>query len=92
MRRLGNEKKTAFFLKMVGKTKGVLIEGRRDKSSGLLLGLTTNYIPVLVDGDDCLINKRILCRITGALDHRGVAGEIVNGITKDLHDDGRNST
>jgi len=82
LRKLGNEKKAAFFRKMVGQTREVLIEGRRDKSSGRLLGLTTNYVPVYIDGDDYLINKRISCRITGALDHRGVSGDIVDSGNK----------
>lgn len=92
LRKTGNEKKAAFFRKMMGKTENVLIERRRDKSSGLLIGLTTNYIPVLVDGDDSLINKQISCRITGTLDHRAVSGEIVSKKTKKSHQDGKDST
>ena len=53
MRRLGNEKKQAFYKKFTGKTIEVLIEGKKDKSTGLLKGITSNYIPVhIVDKDD----------------------------------------
>jgi len=77
LRALGNNKKLAFFQTMVGKTEKVLIEGRRDRSSGRLLGLTTNYIPVSIYGDEPLINEQFSCRINGVIDHRSVSGEII---------------
>ena len=59
MRRLGNEKKQAFYKKFTGKTVAVLIEGKRDKATGLLKGITSNYIPVHVVGKDDLFNTLV---------------------------------
>jgi len=56
MRRLGNDKKRAFYKKFLGKTVEVLLEGKRDKATGLLKGITSNYIPVHVVGKDDLEN------------------------------------
>ena len=63
MRRLGNEKKYAFYNKFMGKTVEVLIESKRDKATGLLKGITSNYIPVhIVDKID-LFNTLVQVKI-----------------------------
>jgi threonylcarbamoyladenosine tRNA methylthiotransferase MtaB len=59
MRRLGDEKKKAFYQKFTGKTVQVLIEGKRDNATGLLKGITSNYIPVHVAGEDNLFNTLV---------------------------------
>ncbi len=59
MRRLGDEKKKAFYKKFTGKTAQVLIEGKRDNTTGLLKGITSNYIPVHVAGEDTLFNTLV---------------------------------
>ena len=59
MRRLGNEKKHAFYKKFTGTTVEVLIEGKRDKATGLLKGITSNYIPIHVVGKDDLFNTLV---------------------------------
>ena len=63
MRRLGNEKKRIFYETFMGKTVEVLIESKRDKSTGLLKGITSNYIPVHVVGKDDLFNKMVQVNI-----------------------------
>lgn len=63
MRRLGNEKKHAFYKRFMGKTIEVLIEGKRDKSTGLLKGITSNYIPVHIVGKDDLFNTLVQVNI-----------------------------
>ena len=63
MRRLGNLKKYAFYKKFTGKTVEILIEGKRDKETGLLKGITSNYIPVYVDGNDELFNTMVQVNI-----------------------------
>ena len=63
MREIGNVKKQEFYRELIGKTVEVLIEGKRDGSSGLLKGLTPNYIPVLVRGGDDLKNTIIEVRV-----------------------------
>lgn len=63
MRRLGNEKKYDFYKKFIGKTVEVLIEGKRDKSTGQLKGITSNYIPVHVVGEDDIFNTLVQVNI-----------------------------
>jgi len=54
MRRLGQDKRVRFYRQSVGKTLPLLIETRRDAASGLLKGMSSNYLPVLIDaGDEC---------------------------------------
>lgn len=63
MRELGNLKKNEFYKNMMGKEVEVLIESKRDKSTGCLKGITSNYVPVLVNGEDVLKNTLINVRI-----------------------------
>jgi threonylcarbamoyladenosine tRNA methylthiotransferase MtaB len=56
LRELGVEKKTAFYRQQLGKTVEILVEEQRERSSGLLKGLTSNYIPVLIDAPDDVQN------------------------------------
>jgi threonylcarbamoyladenosine tRNA methylthiotransferase MtaB len=63
MRRLGNIKKQVFYKKFLGKTVEVLIEGKRDKETGFLKGITSNYIPVHVVGNDELFNTMVQVNI-----------------------------
>ena len=63
MRRLGNLKKYAFYKKLLGKTAEILIEGKKDRETGLLKGITSNYIPVYVDGNDELFNTMVQVNI-----------------------------
>ncbi len=59
IRDLGMEKKEKFFEKAIGKKAQVLIEAKRHTPTGLLKGMTSNYIPVLIEGEDQLKNKII---------------------------------
>ena len=43
----------------------VLVEGRRDRSTGLLRGITANYIPVLFTGDDALMGTLQRVKLDG---------------------------
>jgi threonylcarbamoyladenosine tRNA methylthiotransferase MtaB len=63
MRQLGNEKKRIFYETFVGKTVEVLIESKRDKATGLLKGITSNYIPVHFVGKDDLFNTLLQVNI-----------------------------
>jgi threonylcarbamoyladenosine tRNA methylthiotransferase MtaB len=56
LRTLGLQKKAQFFRQQLGQTVEVLVEQKRDRLTGLLKGLTSNYIPVLIDADDSLMN------------------------------------
>ena len=59
IRDIGMEKKERFFKKAIGKKAQVLIESKRDTATGFLKGMTSNYIPVLIEGEDLLKNKII---------------------------------
>ncbi|QTA93105.1 tRNA (N(6)-L-threonylcarbamoyladenosine(37)-C(2))-methylthiotransferase MtaB [Desulfonema magnum] len=76
MRTLGNAKKNEFYRTVVGKSAEVLIESKRDKSSGLLKGSTSNYIPVLVNGGDELKNTLVSVRIEEVDDKNRVRAAI----------------
>ena len=63
MRRLGKEKKRIFYETFMGKTVEILIEGKKDKATGLLKGTTSNYIPVHIAGKDDLFNTMVQVNI-----------------------------
>lgn len=63
MRGLGHIKKKNFYKKFTGKPIEILIEDKRDRSTGLLKGISSNYIPVHINGDDSLKNTRVQVRI-----------------------------
>ena len=63
MRRLGDEKKRIFYETFMGKTVEVLIESKRAKATGLLKGITPNYIPVNVVGKEDLFNTLVQVKI-----------------------------
>jgi threonylcarbamoyladenosine tRNA methylthiotransferase MtaB len=56
MRGLGERKRKLFYDRFVDKRVFVLVEETRERNSGLLKGLTDNYIPVLFEGSDELGN------------------------------------
>jgi threonylcarbamoyladenosine tRNA methylthiotransferase MtaB len=74
MRRLGDEKKKTFYRKFTGKTLQILIEGKRDNATGLLKGITSNYIPVYVPGEDHLFNTRVQVTIEKIQKNNTVTG------------------
>ena len=63
IRKLGQQKRLKFYRRFMGKSLPVLIETRRDGTTGLLKGISSNYLPVLVDGDDDLQNKIVEVKI-----------------------------
>ncbi len=63
MRALGDAKKREFYKKNIGKTVEVLIEGKRDGSTGLFKGTTSNYVPVLMSGKDDLQDTIVNARV-----------------------------
>lgn len=66
MRKLGSLKKASFYKKAVGADIDALIEEKRDPQSNLLKGLSSNYIPVLINGDDCTKNSIVKVNIKRA--------------------------
>ena len=76
MLKLGKDKKTAFYNKMIDKTLEVLVEEQRDNATGYLKGISSNYVRVMIDGENCLKNKLIKCRIKKILTPNAVYGEL----------------
>ena len=71
---LSRTKKLEFYSKMVGKILYVLIENKRESATQKLTGVSSNYVRVVIDGDDCLKNKIIPCRITKVINQNAVYG------------------
>lgn len=61
---VSNKKLTEFFNKNIGTENEVIIEKQRDKKSGLLKGVTKNYINVLIDADDTYKDKLVKVKLT----------------------------
>ncbi|CAN2046801.1 threonylcarbamoyladenosine tRNA methylthiotransferase MtaB [Candidatus Magnetomoraceae bacterium gMMP-1] len=74
MRLLGEKKRRAFYKKMIKQRVEVLIEGKKDKATGLLKGFTPNYVPVLLNGNDELMHKIVRVKIMEASYENAVLG------------------
>ena len=61
---ISNKKLTEFFNKNIGTENEVIVEKQRDKKSGLLKGVTKNYINVLIDADDTYKDKLVKVKLT----------------------------
>jgi threonylcarbamoyladenosine tRNA methylthiotransferase MtaB len=66
LRQLGSRKRLNFHRRFIGLQVQVLTESRRDPKTGLLKGVSSNYLPVLFDGGDGLINHLVDVRISEA--------------------------
>jgi threonylcarbamoyladenosine tRNA methylthiotransferase MtaB len=76
MRVLGKLKRNAFYNKFKGKKLEILIEGRQKGQKYLLKGITSNYIPVLIKGEDKLKNTIFHVTIDEVNDNNQVFGTI----------------
>lgn len=65
---LAKSKRFVFRENFLGKDLDVMIELSRDKKTGLLKGITDNFISVLVDGSDEFMNKLVKVEITEVKD------------------------
>ena len=63
MRKLGNQLREKFYGKFIGQNLPILIETKRERSTGLLKGISSNYLPILIDADDECKNKLIEVKI-----------------------------
>ncbi|WP_027359579.1 tRNA (N(6)-L-threonylcarbamoyladenosine(37)-C(2))-methylthiotransferase MtaB [Desulforegula conservatrix] len=50
IREMGQKKKTMFYGNHVGKTLDMMVESKRDKKTGMLKGISGNYISMLAEG------------------------------------------
>lgn len=76
MRALGQAKKKAFFSRFSNRRLTPLIEIRRDPATGLLRGVSANYIPVLLAGPDRFQNRLVTVRIQGLQGPNAVTGTL----------------
>lgn len=62
LRELGERKRVEFHESRLGRSMAVLIENRRESASGDLVGYSSAYARVLVEGDDNLMNQIVAVR------------------------------
>jgi len=65
---LALEKRLEFRKKLIGAEFKIVVENQRDKSTGLLKGITDNYVSVDIKGGDELMNKLLMVRINSLED------------------------
>jgi threonylcarbamoyladenosine tRNA methylthiotransferase MtaB len=73
LRRISDRKKREFQRGFLGRELRVLIQERLP--DGLLKGLSRNYIPVTLAGDDTLLNSEVTVRVAGVV-REGVLAEL----------------
>ena len=76
MRRLGQIKRLHFYRNFIGKALEVLVESSRHAATGMLKGLSSNYITVLINADDQQINRLVTVKLTDQIDN-ALMGSIV---------------
>jgi threonylcarbamoyladenosine tRNA methylthiotransferase MtaB len=80
LRTLGKKKRAAFAGRFTGKELAVLIEGKKDKKTGLMRGFSENYIPVLVtNGNPSLINNVVDVIADRAEEGKIFGRKVING-------------
>jgi threonylcarbamoyladenosine tRNA methylthiotransferase MtaB len=57
LRQLGREKRNRFYRAFIGQRVRVVVEGRREPETGLLKGVSSNYLPILFAGPEELKNS-----------------------------------
>jgi len=80
MRVLGVEKRARFYRRHIGQTVDILVENKRDRITGRLKGVTSNYINVFVDGGDDLKNRLIRVRINRVDEKNRVMGSVISRV------------
>ena len=63
LRQLSDEKRSRFYASYAGAILPVLVEKHRHKKTGLLRGVSRNYIPVLFDGPSSLAGQEVPVRV-----------------------------
>ncbi len=76
MRRLGQEKRKNFLNQFLGQKVEALVESSRHEPTRLLRGITSNYIPIYLDGSDDLKNRLVAVTIDRLDSNNRVFGTI----------------
>ena len=79
LRQLAETKRAAFCLEQREKAFTVRMEDKRDRATGYLKGVTSNYLTVLVDGDDTLMNQDVVVRVGPRVEGLRVRGKVLSG-------------
>jgi len=77
IRDIGLKKKRVFMRNAVSQQAAVLVETRRDTGTGLLKGLTPDYLSVLLEGDDLHMNTVVPVVIESVYNEGNLLGRIV---------------
>ena len=77
LRKMGMKKRLDFYSNYLREEREVLVETTRDRKTGMLKGVSRNYIPVLFEGSDRLQTRLVRVEI------RAVKGRDVFGIQAD---------
>jgi threonylcarbamoyladenosine tRNA methylthiotransferase MtaB len=73
LRRMGMKKRLDFYANRLHEEREVLVETTRDRKTGMLKGVSRNYIPILFEGPDRLQTRLVRVRIQ-AVKGRNVFG------------------
>ncbi len=79
LRQLGREKRGRFHRRFIGQRMPVVVEGRRDPATGLLKGVSSNYLPILFAGPDELKNSLVEVRVDQEEDGRLLGVKVETG-------------
>jgi threonylcarbamoyladenosine tRNA methylthiotransferase MtaB len=74
LRKMGTQKRIGFYRRFLHSEREVLVETKRDGKTGMLKGVSRNYIPVLFEGPDSLQRALVSVEIrsVGAREVQGV--------------------
>jgi threonylcarbamoyladenosine tRNA methylthiotransferase MtaB len=67
LRNLGNLKREAFYQSLMGKQVSVLVEEKTSGPKGLLKGLSSQYVPVKIQGPESLKNTVVTATLTAVM-------------------------
>ncbi len=78
LREISGRFRNRFYNGFAGKTIEVLVEEKRERASGLLKGISRNYVPVMFDGKDMHKNHLLQVKIQKVNSRNMVLGKIGN--------------
>jgi threonylcarbamoyladenosine tRNA methylthiotransferase MtaB len=79
IRSLGAKKRDEFTQRFLSKELRVLVEKIKDKKTGLMKGVSQNYLPVLIDKTDFSALNKVVIVHTQEIRDRELYGKIVHG-------------
>ena len=77
-RRLGQEKRQTFARQAMGTVQEVLVETRRDRKTGLLIGFSSTYQHICIEGADDLKNSIVSVRVKGVIEGEKLLGTTID--------------